>query len=268
MKGCLKFFFLIFFIGVLLSIFVHKESPPASVSITPKPNAVASATASPRPVSSPAAVQIPAPTPTPVQTATPEPFPSESYWPDKAHLVREAVMTGANGGITMKLPSGTEVWVFLSEDQKTVKVQTKDPDLTGTVLVEDTDFIQLARQKQKQRLEEKKARAARAQQELAVAANVAAVEEAAYGPKPDFYDAGFSKHVPDNILAGLKRLAIDPDSIKIREIGSCQKEQHGGEKCWHIQFSYQGRNGFGGPSTGIVDAWIRNGQVLDIAIKE
>lgn len=73
-------------------------------------------------------------------------FPAQGCWPDKIHLKKATQVSAAlrTGGISTTLPVGREVWASLSEDHKTVAIHTKDPELYGSVSVEDTDFLELA----------------------------------------------------------------------------------------------------------------------------
>lgn len=177
-------------------------------------------------------------------------------------------MTGANGGVTMTLQRGAEVWIFPEEDHKKAKIQTKDPDLIGVVPIESTDFLILCEQTRQKHIAEAEATHARVEQEIAASKAKAAAEEVAYGEHPDFCDYGFGKRIPEPVMAYLRSAAKDPSSIIIREIGMCEKEEHDGVKCWHIQFKFQGKNGFGGPAIGIVDAWLQGNRLLDLKVRQ
>jgi hypothetical protein len=74
-------------------------------------------------------------------------FPKESYWPDQVHLTKPAKLTtpAGRGSIIFTVPAGTEVWAFVQDDKKNLKIQKKDPDLEGLVPIEDTDFLDVAR---------------------------------------------------------------------------------------------------------------------------
>ncbi len=80
-------------------------------------------------------------------------FPNEEYWPDKVHLIKATQVSAAIGAgvVSTTLPVGREVWSKLSQDHKTVAIQTKDPDLKGIIPIEDTDFLSLAIENQEKR---------------------------------------------------------------------------------------------------------------------
>ena len=88
-----------------------------------------------------------------------------------------------------------------------------------------------------------------------------------YGDKPNFYDAGFSKKVPSSVESYLKQKMRDPSSFQIREIGGMQKTELHGIKCYEIQFTVAGKNGFGGFTLQTVNAWVRNGALLQINVQ-
>jgi hypothetical protein len=81
-----------------------------------------------------------------INNGTSQNFPTQRCWPDKIHLKKAIQVSAAigTGGISIILPVGKEVWAHLSEDHKTVAIHTKDPELHGSVPVEDTDFLALA----------------------------------------------------------------------------------------------------------------------------
>jgi len=159
---------------VLLTVFIfavatskHKEefapiAPKKLLSSAPPLKPTPSATVLPKTPE----ITVPSPSPTPVPvaspspTATPDTFPKDSFFPDKAHLLKPTTLSGnlGSGSFSITLPAQKEVWVFLSNDHKTVTVQNKDPDLKGTVPIEDTDFVALARENQSKREAEKVAK--------------------------------------------------------------------------------------------------------------
>jgi hypothetical protein len=127
---------------------LEKPTPPATV--LPRTPQITVAFPTPKPI----AVASPSP------TASPDTFPKDSFFPDKAHLLKPITLSGTlgSGSVSITLPAQKEVWVFLSDDHKTVTVQTKDPDLKGTVPIDDTDFVALARENQSKREAEKVAK--------------------------------------------------------------------------------------------------------------
>jgi len=260
MKGCLKFFFLIFFIGAIVSVIVSNHQT-AAPTFPPKPTIVVNST--PRPIMSatPAIVA-------PKASATPLPYPEEIYWPEKVHLTTSVVMTGANGGVTMTILPGTEVWISPNADHTTAKIQKKDPDLEATVPLNSTDFLSLCEVSRQKHITDAENNRKKIAQEINEAKAKAEAEEASYGPPPDFCDYGFGKRIPDAVMKSLKKVSKDPSSIVIRELGLCKKEELAGIKCWHIQFEIQGKNSFGGPSVAIVDAWLRGDLVLKIQVRQ
>jgi hypothetical protein len=149
---------------VLLAVFVFAVATSThKVEIAPVvPKRVVTSTPLPKPTPS-ASVQPETPQVTvssPSPTATPETFPKEGFFPEKAHLLKPTTLSGTagSGSVTITFPAQKEVLVFLSDDHKTVTIQTQNPDLKGTVPIEDTDFVALARENQSKRDAEKVAK--------------------------------------------------------------------------------------------------------------
>jgi hypothetical protein len=182
-------------------------------------------------------------------------FPKESCWPDKVHLTKAAKVsvTVGTGGISSILPIGTEVWVFPSEDNHTLTIQTKNPDLKGKVPVEDTDFLQLANaikaQKEQNELEKNK------RQE-----KISAEEDAERGEMPKFLYNPFNGHliVDFRIEKAITASMKDPDSFIGRKgIEITPAIDSRGRPCWKMVFTFSGKNSFGGLNTEICTALLQ-----------
>ena len=262
MKGCLTIVVALGIIGIFMAIFgSHQETP-----VMPAPTPVAAIRpVKPTPASSPVgSATVAAISPSP----TPEAFPKEGSWPDKVHLMAPVQLSGAvgSGSITMTSPVGTEVFAFLSDDHKTVTVEVNQ--LKGTVPIESTDFLILAKAKERLKNEAAINEQKRAVEAVKMQEQATAASDAEYGEKPEFYDAGFSKKIPPLVEATLKSGMSDPDSFKIRDIGGMAKTEYKGQKCYEIQFTYSGKNGFIATRVGTITAWVKNGIPLDIKSNE
>ena len=208
-----------------------------------------------------------------VVQATPDPSPSprglppKECWPAKVHLLKPSVMTGAGGGVMMTKPVGTEVNAVLSDDLQTVGISLKDPDLSGTVPLQDTDFVKLASEKENQLAEEKAAVEKRLTDEFDATIRQVAEDREAYGKEPVYGNNGlFGPFIPSVVERNLKRRLKDPSSMKIRTVSTPTHSEFNGVKCWKLNCVISSRNSFGGMASAIVTAWIHNGDLLDLAI--
>jgi hypothetical protein len=198
---------------------------------------------------------------------SPQPLPPKECWPAKVHILKPSVMVGAGGGVRMTKPSGTEVNAVLSNDLQTLGISLKDPDLSGTVPLNDTDFVQLAKEKENQLADEKAAEQKRLTEAFDATMRQVAEDREAYGNEPVWGNTGlFGPVIPSIVERNLKRRLKDPDSMKIRSVSAPTHSEFNGVKCWKLNCVISSRNSFGGMGSAIVTAWIHNGDLLDLSI--
>ena len=259
MKGCLTIVVALGAMGIFLAIFSPHDAPvvsqPAQVH-TPKN--IASSKGAATPVATP--------------VATPAAFPNEAYWPEKVHLTKVSQLSSSVGGgsVSITKPVGTEVWAFLSEDHKTVTVQLKNPDLKGSIPIEDTDFLEVARNTETVKKEAARREQERCVEEQKAQAAQAAAEEAARGTPP-LFDVSFGGKlvVPTAVERTIKQSMKDPDSFQPRKVISAQKDQDStGRKCWKVVFIFAGKNSFGGYTLNTCTVWMRGSSLLEYKISE
>ncbi len=113
--GCLLLIGILILIGLIGSFFKKPDAGPSSV-----------------PVVSP-----------PTQVASPS-FPDPKYWPNQVRIAKEVQLSGiVDGGlIHMTAKPGEVLDATLSDDHKTVTVRRLD--ITGTLPIEETDFVERA----------------------------------------------------------------------------------------------------------------------------
>lgn len=114
---------------------VLPAKPNSSVSL--EPNHLQSTPSTPQSTSTP--------------SATPTPFPESQFWPDKVHLLKPITFVGsiAGGVIRTDAPVGTFLPAEISSDHRMVIIHNLD--LSTSVPIEDTDFLEIANKRAQQK---------------------------------------------------------------------------------------------------------------------
>jgi len=193
---------------------------------------------------------------------TNETFPKESCWPDKVHLTKAAKVsvTVGTGCISSILPIGTEVWAFPSEDNHSLTIQTKNPDLKGKVPVEDTDFLQQANTIKAKKEQDELDKNKKEEEENKRQEKIRADEDAERGEMPKFLYNPFNGHllVDFRIEKAITASMKDPDSFIGRKgIEITPAIDSRGRPCWKMVFTFSGKNSFGGLNTEICTALLQ-----------
>ncbi len=200
----------------------------------------------------PSHITVPDPTPTPI------PFPTMETWPKTVHILKATPMTGASGGVTMTKAPGTEVNAAISNDRKSVTISLKDPDLSASVPIDETDFLQQARVSEEKLFAELDN--IRAEKRLAEIKEKEAEKSA--GSQPYWSETS----LPSVVMRNIKHVLKDPDSLKIRQVYAPRLSDYNGQKCWKINARIVSRNGFGGMVGEALTAWIQNGNLIDLVV--
>lgn len=244
MKGCLSLILLLFVVGILGSFLVPKDdSQESSLQSSPPPSE---------------------PAPSPIAPS----FPAREFWPRQVtlHVPQTFSEVAAHGTIDANLPAGSKITVSDLIQEKTILA--KRGDMKAEVPIENTDFLTLAREAETKTLAAREAaHKKRIEQEKADADKIKAAEErdlAERGPKP----AIIGNWIPGPVKRALQDHMKDPDSFKVREVLDITHAEVKGTKCWLVQLTFMGKNGFGGTVTAIADVYVRNNEVIDVRIMQ
>ena len=74
--------------------------------------------------------------------------------------------------------------------------------------------------------------------------------------------------MPEGMEREIKRRLKDPDSLQIRELIDLKLVDRETSICWEVKLKYGAKNSFGGYSTGVITAWVKQNRLIDLTLSE
>lgn len=146
-SGCLLIILIALGFLVIKNLHVDKESNPPPAHKSSNSHSVENANLQSSEISRSNAIsQVAVIQP----TATPEQFPESRFWPDKVHVLKPVTLTGSISGGTIKstIATGTLLPAEISSDHQFVTI--RNLELSASLPIEDTDFVEIAKSKKAQ----------------------------------------------------------------------------------------------------------------------